>query len=189
MQSSRSDGFISYSWTLLFASGALLLVAGIITYPEQAFQASLQGLSVWWEIVFPSLLPFLILTEIMLALGLMHFVGYWLEPIMRRVFQLPGSCGPVLCLSFTAGYAAGANATAKLRQKQWISQHSAEQLLALCFTASPVLIISVIASGFFHNLLLGWMLLIIYLLSWIATIIIFQHLYLAFNHFYKTKRP
>ncbi|WP_339063402.1 hypothetical protein [Tepidibacillus marianensis] len=37
-----------------------LLAIAIITYPDAAFQASLQGLKIWWEIIFPALLPFLL---------------------------------------------------------------------------------------------------------------------------------
>lgn len=170
----RSQAWLSYTRTLLWAFIAVLLVIGIIVYPEQVFQASLQGLSIWWEIVFPTLLPFLILTEIMIALGLMHFIGYWLEPLMKRLLKLPGACAPALCLSFTAGYATGARTVAQLRNRKWISQEEGERLLAFSFISSPALIISVIAFGFFHHKHIGWMLLIIHLLTWILTLMLFQ---------------
>jgi len=39
---------------------AVLLTIGMFQYPKEAFDASLNGLAVWWHIVFPALLPFFI---------------------------------------------------------------------------------------------------------------------------------
>ena len=77
------------------ALGAALLALAllIVRYPGDSFQAALQGLSIWWNLVFPGLLPFLALSELLLALGVVHAAGVLLEPVMRRVFRLPGSAG------------------------------------------------------------------------------------------------
>ena len=39
---------------------ALLVTVSLIRYPQVAFDASLSGLRIWWDIVFPALLPFFI---------------------------------------------------------------------------------------------------------------------------------
>lgn len=44
--------------TLLIASFFLFLTATVISHPQASFEASKTGLSMWWEVVFPSLLPF-----------------------------------------------------------------------------------------------------------------------------------
>jgi nucleoside recognition membrane protein YjiH len=77
-------------YSLLMASMAIFLGAILIMYPEQAFQSSLRGLHIWWEVVFPALLPFFIVAEVMMSFGVVHFIGILLEPLMRPIFRVPG---------------------------------------------------------------------------------------------------
>lgn len=52
------------------AAVAAAFTVAMVLYPEQAFRSSLSGLKVWWEIVFPALLPFFIAAELLMGLGL-----------------------------------------------------------------------------------------------------------------------
>lgn len=45
--------------TLLIVGVLLLFTAAVITHPQESLNASKSGLAMWWEVVFPSLLPFL----------------------------------------------------------------------------------------------------------------------------------
>lgn len=166
-----------YTFTLVLAISSMLLVTGIVMYPEPAFQASLQGLSLWWDIVFPAMLPFLILSEMMIAFGVMHFFGVLLEPIMRKGLNLPGHGSWALSMSVMSGYPAGARTTALMRERKWIFRKEGERLLAYSYLCSPVFVISVVAVGFFHNAALGWILLGLHLGSWLATAIVFRSLF------------
>ena len=49
--------------SFLLGGGALFLVVSLVLYPETAFNSSLEGLQIWWEVVFPALLPFLSLLK------------------------------------------------------------------------------------------------------------------------------
>ncbi|MED4609598.1 sporulation protein, partial [Paenibacillus validus] len=93
--------------TLLLGASALALVISIILFPDLAFQSSLQGLQLWWKLVFPALLPFLILTEMLRGLGALHALGVLLEPLFRILFRVPGIGGFVMAIAFTAGMPAG----------------------------------------------------------------------------------
>jgi sporulation integral membrane protein YlbJ len=152
-------------FTLLLGLMAAFLVVCIILFPDQAFAASLQGLDIWWKIIFPALLPFLILSEILIAYGVLHFLGVWLAPLMRFLFRLPGVCGPVMAIGYTVGYPSGAQLTNQLREKNTISRNEGELLLALSHAASPIFILNVIAVGFFQNAQLGIIMIIIQLIS------------------------
>src|SRR5690606_36536540 len=88
--------------TVILGATACLVVSFIVLYPDQILASSLEGLTVWWKIVFPALLPFFIIIEIMAALGMMHFFGSMLDPVMRLVFRLPGLAGWCLAVGWTA---------------------------------------------------------------------------------------
>ena len=58
-----------------FTAICLLCAFGVICYPQASFQAAQRGLQTWWEIVFPSLLPFFIIAELLMNLGFVAFLG------------------------------------------------------------------------------------------------------------------
>jgi hypothetical protein len=56
--------------SVFLGTAALLVVIGIVHSPGEAFRASLSGLQIWWQNVFPGLLPPLMLAELLAASGL-----------------------------------------------------------------------------------------------------------------------
>ncbi len=77
-----------WSTTLLGLMVVIFTIA-LVVYPKQGFEAGISGLKVFWDIVFPSLLPFFILSELMLGLGIVRGFGVLLEPLMRPLFRVP----------------------------------------------------------------------------------------------------
>lgn len=143
----------------LAGSAFLLLAASIVMSPESSFEASLQGLKLWWTIVFPALLPFLMLTEMLAASGFLHGLGVLLEPIMRRVFRLPGASGWVLAAGMTAGFPAGAAGAARLHGQGAATSAEAARLGALAHFASPVTVVVVFGAALLHSPSAGYALL------------------------------
>ncbi|MBE1446357.1 nucleoside recognition domain-containing protein [Paenibacillus sp. OAS669] len=137
--------------TLILGCLALLLVVSIILFPDQAFKSSLQGLRIWWELVFPALLPFFIVIEIARGMGVLHAIGALLEPLLRLLFRLPGIAGWAIAIGITAGTPSGAVAVGSMRKDKLLSRDEAERLLTLSHVASPVFLISVVGVGFLHN--------------------------------------
>lgn len=134
--------------TSFLGAAALALVISIILFPAQAFQASLQGLNLWWKLVFPALLPFLIVTELLRGMGVLHGLGALMDPLLRVLLRLPGIGGWVLSLGFTAGMPAGAAAVGALRTDGLLTREEGERLLAVSHISSPVFMVSVVGVGF-----------------------------------------
>ncbi|MCF6410447.1 sporulation integral membrane protein YlbJ [Pseudalkalibacillus salsuginis] len=140
---------------LLFAIVTSLFAFSLMVYPKAAFESSLAGLKMWWEIVFPSLLPFFIISELLICFGVVRFVGVLMEPVMRPLFRVPGSGGFVWAMGISSGFPAGAKLTARLRQEKEISRIEAERLVAFTNCSNPLFILGAVAFGFFHNPELG----------------------------------
>jgi len=151
--------------TALLGITVILLAAAIIKFPEESFNASLRGLKIWWEIIFPALFPFLLTSELLLSFGVVRFLGVLLEPLMRPLFNVPGVGGFVLTMGFASGYPMGAKLSARLREQQLISKTEGERLVAFTSTSDPLFIFGAIAVGFFHDPKLGVSLAIIHYLS------------------------
>ena len=120
----------------MLALGGFLIAAALIAFPEQAFLASVRGFDVWWNIVFPALLPFFIVAEVLTGLGVVHFVGTLLEPLMRPLFRVPG-IGAFVLLSGWHGYPIGAMLTAEYRERNDLSKEKGERLMSFANTADP----------------------------------------------------
>ncbi|MDF2789556.1 MAG: sporulation protein, partial [Neobacillus sp.] len=127
----------------------------MIAFPKESFEASLRGLTMWWEIVFPSLLPFFIVSEMLIGFGVVKFIGVLLEPLMRPLFRVPGVGGFVWAMGMASGFPAGAKLSARLRQEGQLSQIEAERLASFTNSSNPLFIFGAVAVGFFHNPQLG----------------------------------
>ncbi|MCR8641795.1 sporulation protein [Paenibacillus sp. N1-5-1-14] len=158
--------------TLLLSLASAACVAVIIAFPDQAFQASLNGLQVWWKYVFPALLPYFILTELLVGMGLIHGIGTLLDPLLRWTLRLPGVSGWAIAVGAISGFPTGAKATAKLRSENLIGQHEGERLLAISHLASPALVLTVIGVSFFASPAIGGLLLTVHYLTAIMAAIV-----------------
>ncbi len=141
--------------TLTLALISILLAASLMIFPQQALEGSIRGLNIWWEVVFPSLLPFFIVSELLIGFGVVTFIGVLLEPLMRPLFKVPGVGGFVWAMGLASGNPAGAKITARLRQEGKLSRIEAERLVCFTSSANPLFIFGAIAVGFFHNAALG----------------------------------
>ncbi len=136
---------VTYTVSLL----AALLTITMVIYSEVAFRAAVQGLKVWWEVVFPALLPFFIGAQILMGLGVVHFMGVLLEPLMRPVFNVPGSGSFVMAMGLASGYPIGSVLTAKLRRQGLCTKTEAERLMSFTNTADPLFMSGAVAVGMF----------------------------------------
>ena len=135
----------------LFLPALGLLTLSILSFPQESFAASKSALELWWKVVLPSLLPFFIISELLISLGAMRYMGKWLEPLMRPLFNLPGSASLAVIMGFTSGFPSGANITAGLRRQGLITRNEGNRLLAFTNNASPLFIMVSVATGILHT--------------------------------------
>lgn len=144
--------------TVVLALSASLLALALISFPGVAVDASKNGLNTWWTIVFPSLLPFLILSEILIGFGVVRFIGVLLEPIMRPLFKVPGVGGFVWAMGMVSGFPTGAKLTARMREEKQLTRTEAERLVSFSNASNPMFIIGAVSASFFHSPKLGLLL-------------------------------
>lgn len=144
--------------TIILAISAALMAISLISFPQESVDASIRGLNMWWEIVFPSLLPFFIIAELLIGFGVVRFIGVLLEPFMRPLFRVPGVGGFAWAMGMASGFPVGAKITARLRQEGQISKIEAERLVSFTNCSNPLFIFGAVSVGFFHNPKLGMIL-------------------------------
>ncbi|GGG76330.1 sporulation integral membrane protein YlbJ [Paenibacillus radicis (ex Gao et al. 2016)] len=131
--------------------GALLIVMLMACFPSQTLESSLRGVMIWWQVLFPALFPFLVISELMLGFGIVHFFGKLLDPLMRPLFRLPGIGSFVVAMGYVSGYPVGAKLTVQLWEQRLVNRAEGERLVAFTTTSDPVFLIGAVSLGFFHN--------------------------------------
>jgi len=141
----------AHLWTAL----ALFFVLWMVRYPQDIFSASRAGIKAWWDIVLPALLPFFIGSELLMGFGLVHFMGVLLQPVMRPLFNLPGSASLVMAIGYTSGFPIGSMVTASLRREKLCTRREGERLMAFTNNASPLFMLCAVAVGMLKSPQLG----------------------------------
>jgi len=131
------------------------LALAMFIYPQEVLSSAGGGLTLWWRFVLPALLPFFILSELLMASGFVHFLGVLLESFMRPVFRLPGKAAFVVAMGYTSGFPMGAVLTARLRSEGEITREEGERLLAFTNNPSPGFMFGAVASGMLGKPSLG----------------------------------
>lgn len=122
---------------LLFGTMFLLLI-----FPDAALQGAKTGLLLWFEQVLPSLLPFFILTKLLVLLGFHRALGKLFYPLFHPLFSLSPSGCFALVTGLLSGLPLGAKTVSELHAQNEISKREAILLLALCSNPSPMFLIS-----------------------------------------------
>lgn len=123
---------------------AVILFTAMILSPHAVFSGAESGLLLWFQIVFPTLFPFMLVSALMLECGGLRVIARLSGRTLRRLFAVsPNGSFAVLC-GFLCGYPMGAKVTADLVRSHRISKEEGGYLLSFCNNTSPVFIMNFI---------------------------------------------
>ncbi|MCX7843011.1 MAG: sporulation integral membrane protein YlbJ [Clostridia bacterium] len=145
----------------------------LILFSDTAVESARSGLNLWLNIVFPSLFPFFVVSDILGSTGFVRAIGILLEPVMRPLFNVPGCGSFALAMGITSGYPVGARITASLKAENLIKKSEAERLLAFTNNSGPLFIAGAVATGMLQRPDLGVFLLASHILASITVGILF----------------
>ncbi len=91
-----------------------------------------------------------------MGLGVVHFIGVLLEPLMRPLFRIPGTGAFAVAMGLASGYPIGAKITGQLRREGLCTGPEGERLIALANTADPLFMVGAVAVGMFGLQEIGW---------------------------------
>ena len=138
----------------------ICLLLFLLVHPEEALLSAKDGMSLWLNVMIPTLLPFLILTGILLKTGNIPQLLEPLAPFWKHFFGISPAGAYVLILGFLCGNPMGAKLAHDLYINHQISQREGEYLLTFSCNASPAFIFSYLSQNILegkippHSLLL-----------------------------------
>lgn len=125
---------IKVFYLILFSA----LVISLLAFPQQALGYALMGLQLWFNKMIPTLLPFMILSSIMVQLEINTSFMTLFTPVLSPVFWLNKQCLYVIFIGFLCGFPMGAKTCAQLYSMGKITKEEGEYLLAFCNNIGPV---------------------------------------------------
>ena len=137
----------------------------LLRFPEDAFQASASGVTLWFFHVLPSLLPFMILSDFFIHTGLASVLLQKTKGIFRFLFY-------AFLLGLFCGYPMGAKLTADLFAEGKITKSEAQYLLTICNNPGPMFVSSYLLVDTLHlSHAAGHTFLILYLSLFLTSLI------------------
>ncbi len=123
----------------------MLFLISMLLFPGASFQGASTGLLLWFHNVLPNLLPFIILSNLMVRLNISKKLSKLFYPVLGRIFRIScEGCYPII-IGFLSGIPMGAKTTSDLVSEHKISSREGQFLIGMCNNASPMFIIGYIA--------------------------------------------
>lgn len=142
----------------------LLFLLYILLFPELSVHAAGNGLILWFEQVLPSLLPFAILSNIIIASDILPSIVGKALPFIRRIMPVSTSGAFVLLSGFLFGFPMGSKNCAALLLEEKMNEQEAETLFIITNNMSPVFIQSyILTQQLGMSAYFGWSMLVLYL--------------------------
>lgn len=116
----------------------LILTFCILSRSSLSLAYASLGLDLWLHKMVPSLLPFMILSGIMIRLRLTEKIAGALYPVAGPVYRVQRNVVYCMALGFLCGFPMGAKVTADLYERDMLTRREAEYLLAFCNNIGPV---------------------------------------------------
>lgn len=139
----------------------LFLFGFLLGFPRIALEASREGLLLWFDTLLPTLLPFLVLSQLILKTNLSHSLETLLGPFFRKLFHCSSEGSFCILCGFLCGYPVGARLIALKIKEGTLSTLEGQYLLSFCNQISPMFCISYgIQKGIGGNQILPYLILI-----------------------------
>ncbi len=154
------------------AGAAILSLLLLLSHPALSFQGASQGLLLWFHTVLPTLLPFMLCSNVIVMLDGISLLTAPFRPVLKTVLRLSPEGGYVLISGLLCGYPMGAKTCSEFLARGQITEAEANYLLAISNHPSPMFLLGYVAAGLSPAVPVGRILLALYLplfgISWMA---------------------
>lgn len=141
----------------IFRISSIAVLLLLLWNPPLACKGAENGLLLWAQVVLPTLLPFMICSNVIVALNAIDILTLPFRPLLKSFFRLSGAGSYVLVSGLLCGYPMGAKTCSEFLNAKTITPEEARYLLAICNHPSPMFLLGYVMAmlpGDFSPLLL-----------------------------------
>lgn len=125
-----------------FSFSLILFFLFMLLQPAETFHGASEGLLLWFQIVLPTLFPFLIITNLLVSTNTLYYISRFVSWILSPLFHTSPAGTFAVVSGFLCGYPMGAKVTADLLRSGKIRKNEAKYLLSFCNNTSPMFIMN-----------------------------------------------
>lgn len=119
----------------------IIMLGALLCFPSLSIQGASHGLLLWFNVVLPTLAPFIICTQMVVSLGGVPLLMKPLAPLSRAFLGLSGQGAYVFLCGLLCGYPLGAKMCADFKRSGAVTEKEARYLLAICNHPSPMFLL------------------------------------------------
>ena len=120
----------------------LIFFLCMLSFPQTVFAGASYGLLLWFRHVLPTLLPYMVLINILIRTPALHWICHITSPFLCPLLGTSYYGTFAVLTGFLCGYPMGAKTASDLLDAQKISRSEASYLLSFCNNTSPAFILS-----------------------------------------------
>lgn len=127
----------------------------LLIFPNESISAGKEGLLLWFNVIIPTLFPFMIISYIIIHSPIINVMNKLFTPLFKVLFGVSGVASYVLIMGILSGYPMGAIIINDLVASNRLSKTEGTYLLTFCNNPSPMFIIGFVATSLLNNPKLG----------------------------------
>ena len=129
-------------YQITFTALALYLIFLLLRYPALSLEYASTGLMLWFQKMIPTLLPFMILSGIMIRMNLTEKFVSFIHPFLHRIYGTSPNGSYTILMGLLCGFPMGARITGELYQAGKLSREESSRLLIFCNNIGPIYFLS-----------------------------------------------
>lgn len=127
---------------VLILFSLILILLFMFAQPMAALDGAKTSLLLWFHSLLPSLLPFMILSQLLILTNGANYCSSFLYPPLHKIFGCSREGSFALVIGFLCGFPMGAKTLSDLRHNNRISKQEGDYLLGFCNNFSPMFVLS-----------------------------------------------
>jgi sporulation integral membrane protein YlbJ len=151
--------FKSFKVNVVITVLCSMLIIYIVVSPIIFINSTISGAKLFFYNVFPSLFPFLIISNILIRYDGIKIYEKLFGSILCKPIKVPSQCSIILIISILCGYPLGAKYSTDLYEKGYIDLKTYKRLINIASNASPLFIVGTIGTSMLNNRTAGYILL------------------------------
>ncbi len=146
----------------------------LVFFPTSSIETAKWALKLCAQSIIPSLFPFFVCSNVLINSGAANFLAKLLNPLMKPLFGLGGSCSLAVIMGYISGYPVGAKTATDLYTEGLCTKAEAEKLLAFCNNCGPMFVIGALGTGMLGEPGAGIMLYLSHILTSLTIAFVFR---------------
>lgn len=134
--------WIDTIYQITFTALALYLIFLLLRYPALSLEYASTGLMLWFRKMIPTLLPFMILSGIMIRMNLTEKFVSFIHPVLHRIYGTSPNGSYTILMGLLCGFPMGARIIGELYQAGKLSREESSCLLSFCNNIGPIYFLS-----------------------------------------------